>query len=267
MKFLFKYEVIPALIALVFFMSIVGTWLVVYYPLYFLLLISYDYFFLRNTKAIGLYLFVPTLLFCLALFDFESLSRSFKFIFLSLALLLIRNNFNNIKYRFSASAIILLLTYFIINPNFIYQFLNYRIEQPSNFTVEDLHLKKIGDYTLFNNSKDSIVLIDFWYTGCGSCFESMDKINRLLKDKPELKDRIYMVNVPLRNERYEDNLAQVKKYNFQNLSTTLTFEELSKIGVNSYPTYIIKRNTDLTITSIAFDELVYKYYLPTLLED
>jgi|WetSurMetagenome_2_1015567.scaffolds.fasta_scaffold187062_2 thiol-disulfide isomerase/thioredoxin len=97
-----------------------------------------------------------------------------------------------------------------------------------------------GDSLSNPDFKDKIVVLDFWFTGCGYCIAEMPDFQKLSdKYKNEKRVVFYSANNPVR----EDTIGQAQKMlNENNCSLPLLFVErnITKLlGIKGYPTYMI----------------------------
>lgn len=97
-----------------------------------------------------------------------------------------------------------------------------------------------GDSLSNKDFKDKIVVLDFWFTGCGYCIAEMPDFQKL-SDKYENETRVifYSANNPVR----EDTIGQAQKMlNDNHCLLPLLFAEhniTKSLGIKVYPTYMI----------------------------
>ena len=114
-------------------------------------------------------------------------------------------------------------------------------EQPANFAAFNKDGKLISDADLQNK----IVLVDFWHTSCGVCFQKFPNIQALYdryKDDPSVL--IFAVDKPLDGDssRQAFNMIEERGYTFPVLIPKDS-ELPEKFGVFAYPrTFIIANN-------------------------
>ncbi len=114
---------------------------------------------------------------------------------------------------------------------------NVSYAQPAGFEATDKAQRLISDID-FN---DKIVLLDFWHTACGVCFQKFPKLQALhekYKDDPSVM--IMAVNKPLEDDKPGEafNVIEERGYTFPVVIPQ--DEDLpKKFGVASYPTTFI----------------------------
>jgi hypothetical protein len=96
--------------------------------------------------------------------------------------------------------------------------------------------------------RGQIVLLDFWYTGCGVCFEKFPEVQRLydrLKSNPNVV--FYAVNRPVPSDTIGQavQMLQVRNYTFPVL-ISVDSSMADHLGVFFYPTMIVMdRNQEI----------------------
>jgi thiol-disulfide isomerase/thioredoxin len=117
-------------------------------------------------------------------------------------------------------------------------------EKQLNLSLDELNLvDSFGTHNLKINLENKFVLLDFWTTSCGVCFEKfphIDSIARKYKGRDDFK--IYAVNVPCLSDTAEDVrrtiLKQIyaKGYVFPVALSLDSSETIKTKGIFTYPT-------------------------------
>lgn len=97
-----------------------------------------------------------------------------------------------------------------------------------------------GDKAL-EDIKDSYILLDFWNSKCGVCFQSFPHLQTLY-DKYRDKISLASVFVPLyKGERQEDGQSRMDEMNYTFPVWSVAKEDtlLNILGINAYPTVIL----------------------------
>jgi len=258
--------VVMSLVSLSVYLLIGSTLPYQYYFIYFIILIIIDLVIPNRISKFGLYFVVPILSILLLLFDPASIFRSLKYIVLCPLLYLVARKIEMQIPKLFLSLVITLIGYFIAVPNWesFYKSITNSSEELS-FENIDLQLYDLNENS-FNTDKKDAIILDFWYSGCGQCFKDMKKINELLKEHPNLRGRIYTVNVPLSNETQEENYKLIEKYNLNYLYTKRDFDFLEKHGITEFPKQILLENQIGRILNVSTNPIVMEYYIPNLLE-
>lgn len=96
----------------------------------------------------------------------------------------------------------------------------------------------------FSSSDHTYIILDFWYSHCGACFEDFPKVQDLydeIKTIPEVS--LYSVHcyMPDQGEGLAtgQSILEKEKYTFPSLSLKITDELLDSLGVKRYPTVLI----------------------------
>ena len=120
--------------------------------------------------------------------------------------------------------------------NFGTYFLSVNEQVPSG-----LILKSNNGDSLNYSHTDKIIVLDFWNTGCGICFQKFP----ILQHQHDLysktnKIQFYAVNVPLKRDTIGQGNAVFKSLNYSvNNLNTLNIQTAVDLGVNYYPTVLI----------------------------
>ncbi len=123
---------------------------------------------------------------------------------------------------------------------------NFQPEIDTTIKIKDLQLIDENNKRVYLNSKDDYYILDFWTSSCGYCYLGFDEY-RTFYDKIKTLDNVhfFIVNVPFRNEKLEDNLALVKKWPYKVLFYKGTEKILDSIHVYRYPTTLIIKNNEI----------------------
>lgn len=108
-----------------------------------------------------------------------------------------------------------------------------------NITLVDSLGKKID---LF---REKIIVLDFWSTTCGICFEKFPEVQFISdKYKSNKKVEIYAVNYPLKRDRFEKTIKILDSigYKFPKLYATSAKEIEDSLHFNTFPHLIIIKN-------------------------
>lgn len=108
------------------------------------------------------------------------------------------------------------------------------------------------DVTLLNSRgekielpKDKIVVLDFWSTSCGICFEKFPELQEtFLKYRHNANIQIYAVNFPLKKDKFEKtkNMLDDRVYTFPKIYAKSADEIQNKLHFNTFPHLIIIKN-------------------------
>ncbi|MDR2410802.1 MAG: TlpA family protein disulfide reductase [Bacteroidales bacterium] len=99
-----------------------------------------------------------------------------------------------------------------------------------------------GDTLSLNNFSGKYTVIDFWYTGCGVCFQKFPKVQALYdeyKDNPLLA--VISMNALLKNETESLAFETIKSkgYSFPVYCLNMGDPVLSELDIDGYPTVLI----------------------------
>ena len=115
---------------------------------------------------------------------------------------------------------------------------------PTKFESVDEQKRLIND----NNLKDKIVLLDFWYTGCGICFEKFPQLETAYqKYKTDSSVLILAVDKPIEEDKPNEAFEMIKKEGYTFPVVIAKDEEMpEKFGVKGYPTtFVINQNNQI----------------------
>ncbi len=92
--------------------------------------------------------------------------------------------------------------------------------------------------------KSKIIVLDFWTTSCGICFEKFPDLEKYyleFKDNPNVE--FYSINVPLKRDKFDEVVKLVENldYKFPTLYAK-SREEVEKLGIYAYPHLLILKN-------------------------
>jgi len=102
------------------------------------------------------------------------------------------------------------------------------------------------DTVILSDFKGKVIVLDFWHTRCGSCYQKFPELERLYQ-KYRNNDRVSImaINIPIREDTLGEAQARMTKlgYTFDNLYA-LANSTAAKMSVTTYPTviYIDKYN-------------------------
>ena len=97
-------------------------------------------------------------------------------------------------------------------------------------------------------SKDKIIVLDFWSTFCGICYDKFPEFESLYhqyQNNPNIE--FYTVHVSYRSDKFEKTIKLLDKYNygFQKLYALDSKEMEEKLDVKLFPTLIIIKNNKI----------------------
>lgn len=96
--------------------------------------------------------------------------------------------------------------------------------------------------------KNKIILLDFWTTNCGICFEKFPDLE-YISNKYKNNDNvlIYSINVPLRNEKLNETTKILDSlgYSFKKLYAVSQAEIEDSLKINSFPCLLIIKNNKI----------------------
>jgi len=185
---------------------------------------------------------IPILSIGLLFFDIESILRSARFIFIFPLLFALSYYIKSNHFSLLISIIIILLTHFILQPNWA-SFYRNQINNES-LIISDLKDLKLNDLNNFNFDEKTYIL-DLWYSKCAVCYKNMGELQKWAKSNPEHHGNILLVNILLEGEKFEENMKLVERYGFKSIYTRLSFEEFKELGVQTYPTQIVVKNNKI----------------------
>jgi peroxiredoxin len=112
---------------------------------------------------------------------------------------------------------------------------------PAKFEASDEQQNIVTDESF----RDKIVLLDFWYTGCGACFEKFPQVQAVYnryKDDPSVA--IFAVDKPIEEDTPGQAFQVIKDEGYTFPVVIAKDEELpKKFGVKYYPTtFVIDRS-------------------------
>jgi thiol-disulfide isomerase/thioredoxin len=131
---------------------------------------------------------------------------------------------------------------FILFPNYFIYYHNHNAEKNIPFSKVTLLNDKKEKIEL---QEDKIIVLDFWSTSCGICFEKFPNLeDTFQKYKNNSKVQIYTVNVPLQGEKFEETTKILDSigYNFPKLYAQSAKEVETKLNFNLFPHLIVIKN-------------------------
>jgi thiol-disulfide isomerase/thioredoxin len=165
------------------------------------------------------------------------------FIFLPLASLLA---YLYLKYKNILIVIGSVLLFYIVGVHIYstaFSFMsNYDAEKNTRFPNVTL-LNKQGKKVSFDD--DKVIVLDFWATSCGICFDKFPDLEETAKKYHKNKNvEIYAVNFPLKREKFENNIKILDSfgYNFQKLYAKSSKEIEDSLHFNSFPHLLVIKN-------------------------
>lgn len=111
--------------------------------------------------------------------------------------------------------------------------------------------------------KNKISVLEFWYSGCGYCFEKMPELEKkylAFKNNPNVK--IYSVGAPLKSESIDKlvGIMDSLNYQFPSLYVKSTKEVELKLKQNAYPFLLIIKNDTIRYLGGFNTEKEIKFY-------
>jgi thiol-disulfide isomerase/thioredoxin len=94
--------------------------------------------------------------------------------------------------------------------------------------------------------KNKIVVLDFWNTSCGACFQKFPLLQELSNNYIKSNVEIYAVNVPLKRDTANQSFQVLEEWNFtfKNLNANESITEA--MNVEYFPTTFIVVNGIIT---------------------
>ena len=126
-----------------------------------------------------------------------------------------------------------------------------------NQPMPDWTLNKVGGGKLsLHDLHGKVVLIDFWYRGCGWCIRAMPQIKQLANDYNGKDVVVVGMNVDA-NEK--DAAFVIDKLGLPYATVKTTYADAAKLGVGGYPTLIIvDRNGIIRKFDIGYSPMLRK---------
>jgi thiol-disulfide isomerase/thioredoxin len=112
---------------------------------------------------------------------------------------------------------------------------------PTKFEAFDEQTNLVND----NNFQNRIVLLDFWHTRCGVCFEKFPQLQAAFERyKNDSSVLIYAVDRPIEEDKPNQAFEMIKEEGYSFPVVIAKDEEMpEKFGVKFYPTtFVINRN-------------------------
>lgn len=124
--------------------------------------------------------------------------------------------------------------------------------------------------TTVNFEKDKIIVLDFWSTSCAICFTKFPDLEKTyLKYKNNPNVLIYAVNVPLRNDKFNETTTILKKlgYTFPKIYAASAKQVEDSLKINAYPHLLIIKNEKIRFSGILeTDKRVFMYTVDDQIE-
>lgn len=115
---------------------------------------------------------------------------------------------------------------------------------------------------------DKTIVLDFWTTKCGVCFEKFPDYENVFKHyKDDVRVEVYAVNTPLKIDVFSETLELFQKlnYEFPTLFLSKDYDLEKKYNVESYPHVLVIKNQHITYSGrietspfVFVDNLYYK---------
>lgn len=226
-----------------------------YFIVFALVILIIDKFLIKYKNTYVLYLLIPLLSIGLLFFDSESILRSARFILIFPILLVISKFIKKLSLELILSIVLIFATHFILQPNWA----SYYRNQINN---ESLNAKNLEDLKLDNldfiKSDKDVYILDIWYSKCAVCYENMEILKSWTDENPQFRENIVLVNILLNGESFYKNENIVEKYGFKSTFTHLSFEEIKKLGVKTYPTQIVIKDEEIIfVGDLEIDKSVF----------
>jgi thiol-disulfide isomerase/thioredoxin len=217
-------------------LTLVSTYILSYY-----FLNKNSPYYLKNGMLICLPLTIINIIICISINDF---SRGLPYIlFVPLSTYLA---FLHLKYKKNIIPLLSLVLFgfisFIIFPNYFIYYHNHNAEKNIKFPTMFF---KDNQSKVVNFNSDKIIILDFWSTSCGICFEKFPILEDTYKKyKNDKNVEIYSVNVPIRGDKFEKTIKILDSigYTFPKIYA----ESLEQIEVNlhfnKFPNLMILKN-------------------------
>ena len=112
---------------------------------------------------------------------------------------------------------------------------------PAKFEAFDEQKNPVTD----DNFQNKIVLLDFWYSGCGVCFEKFPQLQTVYeKYRNDSSVMIFAVNTPIEEDKPNQAFEMIREEgNSFPVVVTKDADLAEKFGVKFYPmTFVINRN-------------------------
>lgn len=153
-----------------------------------------------------------------------------------------------LHYKFK-SILIPILSFFlfgfislVIFPNYFIYYHNYNAEK--NIDFPNIKFKN-NKYETTNFDKNKIIVLDFWSTSCGICFEKFPMLEETYnKYKNNKNVEIYSVNVPIKNDKYEKTIKILDSmgYSFPKIYAESLKQVEDSLHFNTFPNLMIIKN-------------------------
>jgi len=146
------------------------------------------------------------------------------------------------KYIAILSLILFAFIAFVAFPNYFIYYHNHKAERSVVFNKITL-LNTKNEKVLLDN--DKIIVLDFWTTNCGICFEKFPDLEKTyIKYKNNERVKIISVNVPIRNDKFGNTIKILDSigYTFPKLYAKSFKEVENNLKFNTFPHLMILKN-------------------------
>ena len=126
---------------------------------------------------------------------------------------------------------------------------------PSGSFAPDWTLPSVtGDSLSLSNLRGQFVLLDFWYIGCGACFQSIPVLNELASSYPDNKLKVIGVNCFSKDK---NNIRAYCSKHEMNFTNVWKGDEISnKYKINAAPIfYLIDSAGRIAYSQVGHDPL------------
>jgi thiol-disulfide isomerase/thioredoxin len=244
------FQILLSSTLLFFFVVILGAFVTTYHRLFCeLILYGIYYFTLRKISktwnyaffSILISLFISVNLFFIICYKFGS----YKFLPLSLAgtisflIFCVLTIFKNVKIKIILYILIGVILSHLLYPQYIQYFSGNEKNKKllNNIILVDQNNKRIN----IDSIHKKVIVLDYWHSRCGACFEGFPKYEELFSKYATNKDvLIGVVNVNFFTLDKENTAFElIKKYSFHKYKTGLSLEQIDSIGIKSYPNVMV----------------------------
>jgi thiol-disulfide isomerase/thioredoxin len=116
----------------------------------------------------------------------------------------------------------------------------------------DLGFARLDDFAAVKLSehRGKILVLDFWATWCGACYQPVEHLQELARSHPEWKDRVELITVTVDTEREKASEVIQKKRWTQTTNLSVDPKALDAFGIQVIPVLLII-SRDGTIATMA----------------
>lgn len=113
-----------------------------------------------------------------------------------------------------------------------------------NMKAPEMKFNYLESEIRLDTIKNTIIVIDFWTTNCGVCFEKFpDFEKKYFKYKNNSKIELFAVNIPVRTDTLSQANNMINKYNYEFSKLYADSDTIPKLlGFNRYHHQIILKN-------------------------